>query len=51
MVTLNDALLDLVDRKLVEPKDAYLKSIDKPGLEAALKTRGLALGLSQPAAT
>ncbi len=41
MVTLNDALLELVDAKQVDPKEAYMKAIDKTGLVAALKTRGL----------
>ena len=41
MVTLNDALLDLVDAKQVEPKEAYMKAIDKTGLVASLKTRGV----------
>ncbi len=40
MVTLNDALLDLVDRTLVEPREAYLKAVDKAGLLAALKVKG-----------
>lgn len=48
MVTLNDALLDLVDRKLVEPRDAHLKSVDKTGLETVLKARGHSLGPTQP---
>jgi len=37
MVTLNDALLELVDAKLVEPKEAYMKAVEKPGFAAALK--------------
>jgi twitching motility protein PilT len=37
MVTLNDALLDLVVRKLVAPDEALAKAIDKGGLDAALK--------------
>ena len=37
MVTLNDALMDLVTRKLVEPQEAYLKSVDKNGFEGLLK--------------
>ena len=37
MVTLNDALLELVDAKLVEPKEAYLKAVEKAGFAAALK--------------
>ncbi|HET8649187.1 MAG TPA: type IV pilus twitching motility protein PilT [Gemmatimonadales bacterium] len=39
MVTLNDALLDLVERKLVEPQEAYLKAVDKTGLLTSLKAR------------
>jgi twitching motility protein PilT len=41
MVTLNDALMELVDGGLVEPKEAYMKGVDKAGLLAAMKTRGL----------
>jgi len=41
MMTLNDALLDLVDRKLVEPQEAYMKSVEKTMLLSALKARGL----------
>ena len=37
MVTLNDALLELVDAKLVEPKEAYMKAVEKAGFVAALK--------------
>ena len=37
MVTLNDALMDLVNKKLVEPQEAYLKSVDKNGFEGLLK--------------
>lgn len=40
MVTLNDALLDLVDRKLVEPKEAFIKAVDKSSLLASLKVKG-----------
>ncbi len=39
MVTLNDALMELVDAKLVEPKEAYMKSVEKTGLAAALKAK------------
>jgi len=49
MVTLNDTLLELVDRKLVEPKEALLKSADKTGFEMLLKTRGHSVGPAQPA--
>lgn len=40
MVTLNDALLDLVETGQVEPREAWLKSAEKSGLLAALKARG-----------
>jgi twitching motility protein PilT len=39
MVTLNDALMELVDAKLVEPKEAYMKSVEKQGILAALKAK------------
>ena len=41
MVTLNDALLELVTKKLVEPDEAYAKAVDKGSFEAALKRLGL----------
>ncbi|MEA2723774.1 MAG: twitching motility protein PilT [Gemmatimonadales bacterium] len=39
MVTLNDALMELVDAKLVEPKEAYMKAAEKTGLAAAMKAK------------
>ncbi|MFI5234991.1 MAG: type IV pilus twitching motility protein PilT [Gemmatimonadales bacterium] len=39
MVTMNDALMDLVDHKQVEPQEAYMKSIDKSSFAAALKAK------------
>ena len=39
MVMLNDALYDLVQKGLVEPRDAYLKAVDKTNFESML-TRG-----------
>jgi len=39
MVTLNDALMELVDAKLVEPKEAYMKAVEKAGFAAALKAK------------
>lgn len=41
MVTLNESLMDLVTRKLVEAKEAYLKSVDKAGFEGLLKRAGI----------
>jgi twitching motility protein PilT len=37
MVALNDALMDLVTKKLVEPEEAYIKSVDKAAFEGLLK--------------
>src|SRR5579862_9059501 len=40
MMTMNDALLDLVVRKLVAPEEAYAKAADKAGMETLLKRVG-----------
>jgi twitching motility protein PilT len=39
MVTLNDALMELVESKQVEPKEAYMKAVEKAGFAAALKAK------------
>jgi twitching motility protein PilT len=49
MVTLNDALMDLVTKKLVAPDEAYAKSIDKATFETMLKRVGLTSGLAAAA--
>ncbi|MCC7034890.1 MAG: type IV pilus twitching motility protein PilT [Acidobacteria bacterium] len=41
MVTLNDALMDLVARKIVAPDEAYAKAVDKAGFEGLVKRAGL----------
>jgi twitching motility protein PilT len=41
MVTLNDALLDLVDANLIEASEGYSKSVDKTMFLAAIKSRGI----------
>jgi twitching motility protein PilT len=41
MVTMNDALMVLVQKKLVDPKDAYIKAVDKSGFAAMLKNAGI----------
>ena len=41
MVSLNDALFDLVSKKLVAPEEAYSKAVDKTGFEAVLKRAGI----------
>ncbi|MBX3157683.1 MAG: type IV pilus twitching motility protein PilT [Deltaproteobacteria bacterium] len=40
MITLNDSLLDLVKAKKVEPLEAYMKSVNKAELKAALQKLG-----------
>ena len=39
MVTLNDALLELVDSGQIEPKEAYLKSVEKASLVTSLRAK------------
>ncbi len=39
MVTLNDALMELVEGKQVEPKEAYMKAVEKQGFAQTLKAR------------
>jgi twitching motility protein PilT len=41
MVPLNDALMDMVTKKLVAPDEAYAKAVDKAGFESLLKRVGL----------
>ncbi len=41
MVTLNDALLEVVDAGLVEPEEAYSKAADKSAFVGGLKARGI----------
>jgi twitching motility protein PilT len=43
MVALNDALMELVTKKLVEPAEAYSKAVDKSGFDALLKRAGINL--------
>jgi twitching motility protein PilT len=43
MSTLNEALLDLVTKKLVEPEEALVKSMDKNGFDALLKRAGFTI--------
>src|SRR5256884_358305 len=40
MLTLNDALLELVEKKEIGPDEAYVKSVEKAGLAASLKAKG-----------
>src|SRR6266550_5139947 len=46
MLTLNDALLELVEKKMIEPDEAYMRSVEKAGLVASLKAKGFKITLS-----
>jgi twitching motility protein PilT len=41
MCTLNDSLMELVDRGVVEPKEAYMKSIERTAFLTSLKAKGI----------
>ena len=41
MVTMNDSLFALVQKKLVDPKQAYIKAVDKAGFANMLKAAGM----------
>jgi len=43
MVTLNDALLELVEQKEVTAEEAFMKAVEKTGLVTALKAKGYKL--------
>src|SRR5213595_987230 len=40
MLTLNDALLDLVEKKEISPDEAYMRSVGKAGLAGSFKAKG-----------
>jgi twitching motility protein PilT len=46
MITLNDCLLDLVEKKQISPDEAYLKAIEKSMMLQALKARGHAVTMA-----
>lgn len=50
MVTLNDALIELVKSKTVAPDEAYVKAVDKPGFEALLKRNNIDTRFTLPVA-
>src|SRR5687767_14186531 len=47
MVTLNDALIAYVDSGEVEPKEAYMKAVDKGGFVTMLKARNLEVSFAE----
>ena len=50
MRLLNDSLLELVKNGVVEPREAYLKAVDKSGLLAAFRSNNIALPTEAAAA-
>ena len=46
MLTLNDALIELVEKKLVEPDEAYMKAVEKTGLASSLRAKGFKVTLT-----
>jgi twitching motility protein PilT len=49
MNTLNDALLELVEKRQIEPDEAYMKSVEKTGLVTSLKAKGFKVTLTPEA--
>jgi twitching motility protein PilT len=47
MTTLNDALIELVEKKQVEPDEAYMKSVEKTGFAASLKAKGFKVSIAE----
>jgi len=47
MVTMNDTLLGLVESKQVEPKEAWMKSVDKPAFVASMKAKGFDVSFAE----
>ncbi len=43
MCLMNDSLLDLVKRKVVEPREAYAKAVDKAGLKGMFESNGIVM--------
>jgi len=41
MALMNDSLLDLVSRKVVEPREAHAKAVDKASLLSSFKSKGI----------
>src|SRR5437588_4276785 len=49
MLTLNDALLELVEKRVIDADEAYMKSVEKAGLAASLKAKGFKVTLTAEA--
>jgi twitching motility protein PilT len=49
MLTLNDALLELVEKKMIDADEAYVRSVEKTGLLSSLKAKGFKVTLTPEA--
>src|SRR5690242_20693666 len=49
MLTMNDALLDLVEKKIVDPDEAYMKAVEKAGLVQSFKAKGIKVTITPEA--
>jgi twitching motility protein PilT len=47
MITMNDTLMDLVEQRLVEPKEAWMKAVDKSSFVNSLKAKGFDTGFAE----
>jgi twitching motility protein PilT len=47
MITLNDALLELVEKKQIEPDEAFLRSVERTTIVTSLKARGYTVTLGE----
>ena len=45
MVTINDSLLELVQKRVITAEEAYIKAIDKSSLKAAMERAGIRLNM------
>jgi twitching motility protein PilT len=47
MILLNDSLMELVEKKIVDPMDAYMKAVDKAGIETMFRYKNIKLDLRE----
>lgn len=45
MNMLNDSLLELLDKGLIEPEEAYMKSVDKASMETSFRQKNIVIDL------
>lgn len=47
MITLNDSLMNFVRKKIVDPTEAYMKSVEKMGMLESLQTEGFQVDIDK----